>query len=95
MSGTHVSLVVAAHFPGSARALACWRWRPRHRELVRVLEFCSGSYAQDVSARAPLRLRSGQAPPAREARALPYPRYPCNPWFLMLCSCPFVVTSHT
>src|SRR4029077_17635060 len=22
--------------PGSARALACWRWRPRHRELFEV-----------------------------------------------------------
>ena len=38
MSGTHVSLVVAVHFPGSARALACWRWR---LAIANLLEFWS------------------------------------------------------
>src|SRR5262245_6205680 len=45
---------------GSARAPACWRWRPRHRELLRAISTRKGKY---VSPRA--------AKPARVARALP------------------------
>jgi len=85
MDGTRISLVVVAYFLGSALPA-----RPCAGALAIANLFGFYSFVRVVARRvfrrrAPLRLRSGQAPPAREARALPYPRYPCNPWFLMLC----------